>query len=206
MKAKNTKIGHTCWCAPIKVDGLFFSREMNQVENFPYTLTNSKAGVTNLAKQVVLNFLPQKLFKMLKNKLKALFVSCLITVSTLGFSQAALDTIVKIEGKIMPVDVLKVTSQYVSFQVPGDKENYTMERKEIQKIIYKTGRVEEFNKPVFMVVDDYAWEAIWLTEDKKDVVDYYKRGFISASSSASDRSPKAAKKNATIRLQKKAVV
>ncbi len=141
---------------------------------------------------------------MLKNKLKALFVSCLITVSTLGFSQAALDTIVKIEGKIMPVDVLKVTSQYVSFQVPGDKENYTMERKEIQKIIYKTGRVEEFNKPVFMVVDDYAWEAIWLTEDKKDVVDYYKRGFISASSSASDRSPKAAKKNATIRLQKKA--
>jgi hypothetical protein len=118
--------------------------------------------------------------------------------------QEALDTIFKIEGKIMPVDVVKVTSQYVSFLVAGSDQTYTMERKEIQRIVYKNGRVEEFNKPVFELVDDYSWEAVWLTEDKKEVSELYRRGKVSAESPASSRSPKAAKKNAVIRLQKKA--
>jgi hypothetical protein len=127
-----------------------------------------------------------------------------IGVSLSAYGQEALDTIFKIEGKVMPVDVLKVTSQYVSFLVPGSDVNYTMERKEIQRIVYKNGRVEEFNKPVFELVDDYSWEAVWLTEDKKEVSELYRRGKASAESPASSRSPKAAKKNAVIRLQKKA--
>ncbi len=118
--------------------------------------------------------------------------------------QAALDTIFKIEGKVMPVDVVKVTQTYVSFLVPGSTETYTMERKQVHKIIYKNGRVEEYNKPVFEMVDDFSWKAIWLTDDKREVAELYKRGKISAKSPASSRSPKAAKKNATIRLQKKA--
>lgn len=138
------------------------------------------------------------------NLLKIVFFAGIIAVSLQAKSQAALDTIFKIEGKVMPVDVIKVTPQYVSFLIPGNSENYTMERKEIQKIIYKNGRIEEFNKPVFEMVDDYSWEAVWLTEDKKDVIDLYRRGKISAKSPASARSPRAAKKNATIRLQKKA--
>ena len=54
------------------------------------------------------------------------------------------------------------------------------------------------------MVDDYSWEAVWLTEDKKEVVELYRRGKATAKSPASSRSPKAAKKNAIIRLQKKA--
>jgi hypothetical protein len=118
--------------------------------------------------------------------------------------QEVLDTIIKIEGKVLPVDVVKVTSQYVSFLVPGNDETYTIERKEVKLILYKNGRVEEFNKPVFELVDDYSWEAVWLTEDKKEVSELYRRGKVSAESPASVRSPKAAKKNAVIRLQKKA--
>ncbi len=118
--------------------------------------------------------------------------------------QEALDTIFKIEGKILPVDVVKVTQNYVSFIVPGSPETFTMERKQIHKIIYKNGRIEEYNKPVFEMVDDYSWEAVWLTEDRREVAELYKRGKISAKSPASSRSPKAAKKNATIRLQKRA--
>lgn len=119
-------------------------------------------------------------------------------------AQVALDTIFKIEGKVMPVDVIKVTQSYVSFIVPGQSETFTMERKQVQKIIYKNGRVEEFNKPVFEMIDEYSWEAVWLTEDKKEVAELYRRGSISAKSPSSSRSPKAAKKNAIIRLQKKA--
>jgi len=135
---------------------------------------------------------------------RALLIITAIVLSFEGKGQQVLDTIIKIEGKVLAVDVTKVTPLYVSFIVPGNSETFTMERKEIQKIIYKNGRVDEFNKPVFELVDDYSWEAIWLTEDKKDVAELYRRGKISAKSPASSRSPKAAKKNAIIRLQKKA--
>lgn len=138
------------------------------------------------------------------NYLKAFLIFAVLLFSYIGKGQEVLDTIIKIEGKVMAVDVTKVTPQYVSFLVPGSSETYTMERKEIQKIIYKNGRIEVFNKPVFELIDDYSWEAVWLTEDKKDVAELFRRGKISAKSPASSRSPKAAKKNAIIRLQKKA--
>ncbi|MBN2521711.1 MAG: hypothetical protein JXB24_00475 [Bacteroidales bacterium] len=142
---------------------------------------------------------------MIKTKiLFSLMVSLALGFASETFGQATLDTIFKIEGKVMPVDVVKVTQNYVSFLVPGSPETYTMERKQIHKIIYKNGRIEEYNKPVFEMVDDYSWEAVWLTEDRREVAELYKRGKISAKSPASSRSPKAAKKNATIRLQKKA--
>lgn len=142
---------------------------------------------------------------MSKHNLKKLLVSLSFILCALqAYNQEALDTIFKIEGKVMPVDVIKVTQQYVSFKVTGETDIYTMERKQVQKIIYKNGRVEEYNKPVFELIDDYSWEAVWLTEDKKDVIELFKRGEVTAKSPASSRSPKAAKKNATIRLQKKA--
>lgn len=137
-------------------------------------------------------------------RLIVLLSAFLIGMSFASYGQEALDTIFKIEGKVLPVDVVKVTAQYVSFLVPGSDETYTIERKEIQRIVYKNGRVEEYNKPAFELIDEYSWEAVWLTEDKKDVAELYRRGKVSAESPASARSPKAAKKNAVIRLQKKA--
>lgn len=114
------------------------------------------------------------------------------------------DTIIKLGGTVLLVDVTKVTPNYVSFVYPGQNEVYTIERKQVQSIIYKNGRIEEMNKPLIEMIDEYQWEAVWLTENKKEVVDLYKRGTIEAKSSPSDRSPKAAKKNAIIKLKKKA--
>jgi hypothetical protein len=114
------------------------------------------------------------------------------------------DTIFKLGGTVLLVDVTKVTTTYVSFVYPGQNEVYTIERKQIEKIIYKNGRIDEFNNPIIEMIDEYQWEAVWLTEDKKEVIDLYKRGTVEAKSSPSDRSPKAAKKNAIIKLKKKA--
>jgi hypothetical protein len=114
------------------------------------------------------------------------------------------DTIFKLGGAVLLVDVTKVTTTYVSFVYPGQNEVYTIERKQIEKIIYKNGRIDEFNNPIIEMIDEYQWEAVWLTEEKKEVVDLYKRGTVEARSSPSDRSPKAAKKNAIIKLKKKA--
>lgn len=118
--------------------------------------------------------------------------------------QTGLDTIIKVEGKVMPVNVEKITSSYVKFKVPGNDEPFTIARKNVHKIIFKNGRIEEYNPLVVTIIDEYSWQAVWITEDEQDVLDLYKRGEISAQSPASSRSPKAAKKSAIIRLQKKA--
>ena len=134
------------------------------------------------------------------------FIAVLNINTVLGqvTAEEKLDTIIKVEGKVQPCDVYKVTQNYVNFVVPGSDEVYTYKRSEIHKIIYKNGRIEEYNPPILMMVDDYSWEAVWFTDNPKDIAEMYKRGDASAHSSSSARSPKAAKKNATIRMQKKA--
>ena len=132
----------------------------------------------------------------------ALLLTLLVIGFTASFAAEAdkqpKDTIIKVEGKVMAVDVIKVTSTYVRFTVEDNDEVFTIPRKEIHKIIYKNGRKEEYNAMVVMMIDEYSWEAVWLTEDPEDVVSLYKRGEIKSQSSPSSRSPKAAKKNATI--------
>ncbi len=133
-----------------------------------------------------------------------------LALLTFSFSKAsaqmtnALDTIIKVEGKIMPVEVEKVTSTYVRFKVPGDDKLYTISRKNIHKIIYKNGRVEKYNALVAIGIDETSWQAVWITENEEDVLSLYKRGVASVSVQPSPRSVKASKKNAIIRLQKKA--
>ena len=123
-----------------------------------------------------------------------------------GFAQqtAKLDTIYRLGGRKLVVDVRKVTSSMVTFVDPEEKKTETLKRKEIQRIVYYSGKIEVFNKPVFQLIDDYSWEAVVLTDKPGDVNGMYERGDVSAKSSPSNRSAKAAKRSCTIRLQKKA--
>jgi hypothetical protein len=114
------------------------------------------------------------------------------------------DTIFKLNGSLLPVDVTTVTPTYVSFVFPGKSEEYTIERKEVHKIIYKTGRIEVLNQAAFTLIDESSWEAVWITEDKKDIGNLYLLGDVEARSPSSARSPSAAKKGAIIKLKKKA--
>jgi hypothetical protein len=114
------------------------------------------------------------------------------------------DTIFKLNGAQIPVDVTTVTPTYVSFVFPGKPEEYTIERKEVHKIIYKTGKIDILNQAAFTVLDDSSWEAVWITEDKQEIGDLYILGEIEAKSPSSARSPSAAKKGAIIKLKKKA--
>lgn len=134
----------------------------------------------------------------------ALYISLFIYGGGISAKVEPTDTIFKLGGTVLLVDVTKVTTTYVSFVYPGQDEVYTIERKQIQKIVYKNGRIDELNNPLIEMIDEYQWEAVWLTEDKKEVVDLYKRGVVESKSSPSERSPKAAKKNAIIKLKKKA--
>lgn len=114
------------------------------------------------------------------------------------------DTIFKINGQQMPVDVTTVTPTYISFVFPGKPEEFTIERKEVHKIIYKTGKIDILNQAAFTMFDESSWEAVWITEDRKEVGDLYVLGEVEAKSPSSARSPAAAKKGAIIKLKKKA--
>jgi hypothetical protein len=141
------------------------------------------------------------------NKLLALFFILICPVclnKSFGQSGEALDTIIKVEGKVMPVDVIKVTSSYVRFKIPGDDELYTMSRKDIHKVIYKNGRIEDYNALVAIDIDNGSWQSVWITDNKEDVLSLYKRGVASVSVQPSSRSVKASKKSAIMKLQKKA--
>ena len=139
-------------------------------------------------------------------KIIVVFVVSVIYVGLYGQSKVEepTDTIIKINTQVMAVNVTTVTPSYVSFVYPENNEVYTIERKDVHKIIYKNGRVEVLNKPAFVDVDENAWQAIWLTENKKDVASLFKLGNVEATSPPNARSLKAAKKGAIIKLQKKA--
>jgi len=114
------------------------------------------------------------------------------------------DTIVLLGGKKIICNVRKVNVSSVSFVKPGSVIQQEILRKDIEKILYKNGKLEVFNKPVFSVIDELQWEAVMITENENDVRGLYKRGVIRSTASSGSRSPKAAKQSAMIRMQKKA--
>ncbi|HEX2394596.1 MAG TPA: hypothetical protein VHI78_04580 [Bacteroidales bacterium] len=143
--------------------------------------------------------------------MKRLFISVLCVLlagiaknQTVQPAEVPHDTIFKINGQQMPVDVTTVTPTYISFVFPGKPEEFTIERKEVHKIIYKTGKIDILNQAAFVMFDESSWEAVWITEDKKEVGDLYMLGEVEAKSPSSARSPAAAKKGAIIKLKKKA--
>jgi hypothetical protein len=113
------------------------------------------------------------------------------------------DTIIKLGGKKIPCSVKKINPTSVLYTKPESQAQLEMLRKEIEKIHYKTGKKEVFNKPVFSVIDQSQWEAVMVTENEADVQGLYQVGAVKANASAGSRSPKAAKQSAIIRLQKK---
>lgn len=122
------------------------------------------------------------------------------------FAQTAklpVDTIVLLGGKKLPCKVLNVGSTTILYSIAGKTESLAVDRKEVEKIIYKNGRVDPINKPILTMVEEGQWEAILVTENKKDVQGLYDRGHISAKSSPNS-SKKKSKQSAIIKLQKRA--
>jgi hypothetical protein len=115
-----------------------------------------------------------------------------------------LDTIYMLGRRKLIVDVKNISSASVRYSEPGSTETITVQRKQIQKVIFSNGRKEVFNKPVMMMVEEGDWKTVIVTDQKNEVEGLYELGNVEASSSAGSKSAKSAKKSAMIRLQKKA--
>ncbi len=137
-----------------------------------------------------------------------LIIFFIVFISLPSFSQedetTNLDTIYLLGGRKKIVEVKNISAATVRYKEQESDETIVLERKQIQKIIFSNGRIEVFNKPVFMMVDEGSWKTVIVTDNKDDVTGLYERGKVDARSSAGSRNAKSAKKSATIRIQKKA--
>lgn len=145
--------------------------------------------------------------------MRNLFIAVCLLLSTGMFGQTKTsqpkptpyDTIVRFGNRKIPVTKLTMGSLTVTYALPEKPDSIIrLERKEIEKIIYKNGNISVLNKSVVEVVKDDQWQAVLITKDPKEVEGLYKRGEVNARASMSSRDKKRAQESATVKLQKKA--
>ncbi len=120
-------------------------------------------------------------------------------------SQEAADTIILISGRKVIVKVQGVSTSKITYFPLGKNEPMEMDRKQVHKILYRTGRVEHFNSLAFETVAEGNWKTVILTDNKDDVEGFFALGEVNAKSSPKSRNAKAAQQSADIRLKKRAV-
>ncbi len=115
------------------------------------------------------------------------------------------DTVVLLGDRKIPAFVKQVGALTVLYALQSKPDSLiTVEQKDLEKIIYRNGRIEPFNKAVIEDVSDKQWQSILLTRKEKDVIGLYKRGFVAGKSKPNARSKKDAQQSGTIKLQKQA--
>lgn len=112
------------------------------------------------------------------------------------------DTIHLLSTRKLAVKIKSVYSSSVSYEDLKTGESKTVDRKQIQKLVYGNGRVEVFNKPVFSMVAEGDWKTVITTEKESDVEGLIPITDVSAISPKSAKDFKQAKRNAEIRLRK----
>jgi hypothetical protein len=115
------------------------------------------------------------------------------------------DTIILISGRKIPVMVQGVSSTKISYMIPDKDGIQEIERKQVHKIAYRNGRVENFSSLALQMVDEGDWKTVILTDNKDDVEGFFALGEVEAKSSPQSRNAKAAQRSADIRLKKRAV-
>jgi len=145
---------------------------------------------------------------MLYNLKRFFLVLLIVMVALPAISQNStspgVDTIVLVSGKKLLGKIHGVSSSKVTYYPQGKPKMEELARKQINKILYSTGRMEFFNKPAFEMVNQGDFKTIVLTDNEDEVNGLYELGKVTAQSSKGARTAKAAEQSANIRLQKKA--
>ena len=119
--------------------------------------------------------------------------------------QVPVDTIIRLGNRKIPALVKQVSALTVSYALPSKPDSIIrLELKELEKIIYRNGRVDIFSKPVLAEVKDNEWESIMITHKEKDVAGLYKHCDVAGKSKPNARSKKDAQQSATIKIRKQA--
>jgi len=141
--------------------------------------------------------------------MKRLFITILgLLIFIPAFSQEEteqkLDTIVMLGQSKKVVKIKRVMYSTIVYEEPGSEENKEVEKKQVQRIVYHSGRKEKFNDPIIMDVEETSWKNVVLTNKESEVKGLYKVGEVHGSSSSRNRTPRAAERTAKIRLKRRA--
>jgi hypothetical protein len=115
------------------------------------------------------------------------------------------DTIILISGKKLLGKIQSISQTKVSYYPQANKTKLELlALKQVHKVLYMSGKVENFNKPAFEMVSAGDFKTIVLTEKEEEVEGLFPLGEVDAQSSKGSRTAKAAERSADIRIQKKA--
>ncbi len=137
---------------------------------------------------------------------KVFFISAFALLASGTLAQSApeaADTIVHIAGPKMIVNVSHISASKIFYTYP-DKDNiFEIDRKQVQKVVFRSGRVEVFNRPAFQVIQEDDWRSVFITKNAGEVEGLYLRGQVEVQAAAA-RNRKETIRNAEIRLKKQA--
>lgn len=98
----------------------------------------------------------------------------------------AQDTIVKHNGSKLEAKVNYVTESVIVYTIPGENSSEKLGKAEVEKIIYKSGRVELISQKIVINGHD-DWRKIILTSNPLSVVGLIKKGEIKVRSGKESR-------------------
>jgi hypothetical protein len=137
-------------------------------------------------------------------KVVLLISAVVLFFPALSQQEAELDTIYMLGQKKKIVKVKGIFYTNVKYTEPGNEEIKSMKTKNIQRIIFDSGRKEVFNKPLVQDITKADWKNVVITENKNEVEGLYEVGKVKGKSSSRNRTPKSAERTAKIRMKKRA--
>ena len=133
-----------------------------------------------------------------------LFLGIMMFLGAHSQEDTGLDTIYLLGQKKMVVHVKGIFYSNVKYTEPGSSEVKSLETKNIQRVIFDSGRKEVFNKPLVEDIVETDWKNVVITEKEDEVNGLYEIGKVTGKSSATNRTTKSAKRTARIRMKKRA--
>jgi hypothetical protein len=110
----------------------------------------------------------------MKSILTLTFAMLVSASSLLGQST---DKIIKINGDTLNVAVTNVSESSVTFAYPNETATSSINRKVVQQIIYKSGRVESISEPM-IIRGEADFENVIITKDPNEVLGLIKKGDV----------------------------
>lgn len=166
----------------------------------PDRLTAKKPSST-----VTIMFSMKKSFGAIICLAASLFASSGVAQNSTAPAVAIRDSIFTLTRDTITANVTSVSASKIFYTHPDSaNREMTIERKLVQRIVYASGKVEQYNKPVFVSISATDWRSIIITDNPADVDGMHLRAVIIGKSATSVTTAASAKKSAEVMAQKKA--
>lgn len=92
-----------------------------------------------------------------------------------------------LDGKELEVEVRRISDKYVFYSKPGVMDMDWIDRREVQTIYYRTGKIEQMSQKAVEIREVKDWQEIVSTRQSEDVSDLIKIEDIQVRHEASNR-------------------